>query len=176
MAPASNRNGKQLKDSPLLQSSHDDLSYSGIYDCPICRHGQIAGLTLMDAFACSFCRHIFTANLADQSLQVVDSSQPMSWRWTGRRWKAAYRDGVNLTLLVWLVGTVLVVVPASLVWLSAYMFPPLPDSRWAWFPMAWFGATLAVHLMMVAWLLVEHFQLPFYVAGKIRLQQLLNRQ
>ena len=31
-----------------------DLNYQDTYICPVCRHGQIAALTLMDAFACDF--------------------------------------------------------------------------------------------------------------------------
>ncbi|HEY9645238.1 MAG TPA: DUF2396 family protein, partial [Chroococcidiopsis sp.] len=103
------------------------LSYDESYLCPICRHGQISSLVLMDAFACNFCRHIFTANLAEQTVQVVDSSQPMSWRWNGRTWRFAHQpDDLNLTVMIWLIGAVLVMLPSALVWLSAYTFPPLP--------------------------------------------------
>lgn len=152
------------------------LDFQGQYLCPVCRHGQIAGLTLMDAFACGFCRHIFTANLNDQSLQVVDSSQPMSWRWNGRTWQVAHRDEFNLTAVIWIVSTVLVVLPPTLVWLSAYTFPPMPDSAWAWFPIAWAIGTFTIHFLMVFWLMAEHYQLPLYVASKIRLQQLLRQR
>jgi hypothetical protein len=154
----------------------DSLSYSGTYLCPVCRYGQITGLTLMDAFACNFCRHIFTANLPEQTVQVVDSSQPMSWRWNGRGWKVAYRDDFDLTFIIWLISGAVVVVPSALVWLAAYTFPPLPGSPWAWFPMVWVGCTFLVHLFMVSWLLVEHYQLPLYVMTKIKLQQLLMRR
>jgi hypothetical protein len=152
------------------------LDYQGVYLCPICRHGHIMGLTLMDAFACDFCRHIFTANLSAQSVQVVDSSQPMSWRWNGRRWNAAYRDEINLTVVIWLVSGALTIFPPSLVWLSAHTFPPLPHSPWAWFPMVWVGCTFLIHFLMVSWLMIEHYQVPFYVSSKIRVQQLLGRR
>ncbi|MDX2213555.1 MAG: hypothetical protein SFY66_09720 [Oculatellaceae cyanobacterium bins.114] len=156
--------------------SGDDrpLSYQKTYICPICRHGQIAELTLMDAFACDFCRHIFTANLTEQSVQVVDSSQPMSWRWNGRNWRVAYQDDFNVTVLIWLFGVVLVVVPGAIVGLSAYTFPPLPDSPWDWFPMTWVACTFLVHLVMVVWVMVEHYQVPWYIAGKIRVRSLLG--
>ncbi len=156
--------------------SHRPLSFQDEYLCPVCRHGQIANLTLMDAFACDFCRHIFTANLNDQSVQVVDSSQPMSWRWNGRAWQVAHRDEFNLTLVIWIVSIFLVVLPPTLVWLSAYTFPPLPDSGWAWFPIAWAIGTFAIHFFMVFWLMAEHYQLPLYVASKIRLRQLLGQR
>ena len=152
------------------------LDYQGTYICPICRHGHISALTLMDAFACNFCRHIFTANLTAQSVQVVDSSQPMSWRWNGRTWRAMYQDDPSLTLVIWIVGAVLVTLPASIVWVMAYLFPPLPGSRWAWFPNVWLGCTLGIHLLMVAWLLAEHYQLPLYIANRIRLRAWLGRR
>lgn len=161
------------------QPPHPDsrsLNFESVYVCPVCRHGQIANLVLMDAFACDFCRHIFTANLADQTVQVVDSSQPMSWRWSGRGWQVAHRDELDLTLVIWLVSAALVVLPSSLVWLSAHTFPPLPDSAWAWFPTVWVGCTFLIHFLMVSWLIVEHYQLPLYVATKIRLRQLFGRR
>jgi hypothetical protein len=130
----------------------------------------------MDAFACNFCRHIFTANLQEQSVQVVDSSQPMSWRWNGRNWQIAYRDDINLTVVIWIIAIVLTVLPSSLVWLSAYTFPPLPGSPWSWFPKVWVICTLLVHLGLVAWLMVEHYQFPIYIAIKIRLRGLFERR
>jgi len=152
------------------------LNFQDSYLCPICRHGSITGLTLMDAFACDFCRHIFTANLQEQTVQVVDSSQPMTWRWTGRRWMSgAWQDG-QMTALIWLVGGAVVVLPPTLVGLSVYTFPPLPDSRWAWFPMTWAIATLVLHFLMVGWLLAEHYQFAPYVMGKIWMRHRFGRR
>ncbi|HEY9619003.1 MAG TPA: hypothetical protein V6C78_01475 [Crinalium sp.] len=175
--PAPEQRGYSSAKVPAVAIAETDgLSYQGVYTCPICRHGQISGLTLMDAFACNFCRHIFTANLQAQSVQVVDSAQPMSWRWNGRNWQVAYRDDLNLSLVVWLVALVLVALPTGIVWLSAHTFPPLPNSPWAWFPLVWVGCTFLVHFGLVAWLMAEHYQLPFYVAGKIRLRALFGRR
>lgn len=170
----------ESSDRLFKPASHDvvdlnRLSFSGTYTCPICRHGQISALALMDAFACSFCRHIFTANLQNQSIHVVDSSQPMAWYWNGRRWQTAHREDFNLTLVIWLVGAGFILVPTALVWLSSYTFPPLPGSRWEWFPQVWLGCTFTVHFLLVAWLLVEHYQFPLYVTAKIRLRSLLER-
>lgn len=163
--------------SPVSSSRPDaTLSYQGSYLCPICRHGQITGLTLMDAFACSFCRHIFTANVQQQTVQVVDSSQPLTWRWNGRNWQSTHQDDPSLTAVLWLIGVVLVTLPASIVWLMSYLFPPLPGSVWSWFPGIWIGCTLGVHLLMVGWLLAEHYQLPLYVASRVRLRQWLGRR
>ncbi len=84
--PAAHFNGKSSDRSGLERRS---LNFHETYICPVCRHGQIAELTLMDAFACNFCRHIFTANLREQSIHVEDSSQPMTWRWNGRNWQGS---------------------------------------------------------------------------------------
>lgn len=160
--------------STLLSESA--LNYQDSYVCPVCRHGQISAMTLMDAFACSFCRHIFSANLPTQSIQVVDSSQPMSWRWNGQKWQSVYRDAPSLTLVVWLIGIILVTLPGSIVWLSSALFPPLPTSTWAWFPKVWVICTFGIHFLMVSWLVVEHYQLPLYVSTRIRVAQWLGRR
>lgn len=152
------------------------LTLQDSYLCPVCRHGQISALTLMDAFACSFCRHIFTANLQNQTVQVVDSAQPLSWRWNGRSWQSTHRDDPSLTAIVWFASIVLVLLPAGIVWLMSYLFPPLPNSLWSWFPSVWLGFTLGIHLLMVSWLLAEHYQFSLYVASRVRLRGWLNRR
>ncbi|GAB4159823.1 MAG: hypothetical protein Fur0046_39110 [Cyanobacteria bacterium J069] len=169
----------QSKRSPYSRkhpnSRQRPLNFGDRYTCPACRHGEITGLTLMDAFACNFCRHIFTANLSEQSVQVADSVQPMIWRWTGWNWQSAYQADPNLTTFVWLIAGMLVVLPTGIVWLSSYTFPPLPGSPWAWFPVVWVSITLSAHLLMVGWLLAEHYQFPPYISSKVRLRHLLDR-
>jgi hypothetical protein len=147
------------------------LSYQDVYLCPICRRGKIEALTLMDAFACNFCRHIFTANLREQSVHVEDSSQPMTWRWTGRTWQAANQPDRDLTTIIWLVGSTLMIMPPTLIWLTYHIFPPLDGSTWQQFPMVWVGVTFTLHFLLVAWLLAEHHQVPFYIMWKVRWQQ-----
>ncbi|MFZ4675399.1 MAG: hypothetical protein ACOYM4_06830, partial [Nodosilinea sp.] len=67
-----------------------NLEAGETYECPVCRHGQIQPMTLMDAYACSFCRHIFAVNLDQQTVHVVDKVQSMGWRWQGWRWQPLY--------------------------------------------------------------------------------------
>jgi hypothetical protein len=147
------------------------LEADGSYLCPACRHGHIQQMVLMDAFACNFCRHIFTANFTEQTLHIADSSQSMAWKWTGRRWQSVYPQAATLAPIVWVIGGVVVVMPSLLIWLSSYLFPPLPGSRWSWFPMLWAGMTLAFHLMLAGWLIAEYYQLPLYVSSKMKLRQ-----
>lgn len=151
------------------------LSYEGTYSCPICRHGEIQALFLTEAFACNFCRHIFTANEAAQTLQVVDSAQPMGWRWSGQHWRSLSQN-TDLTVLIWIIGLLLMVVPPGVLWLGLYIFPPLPGSPGAQLPYAWVLLTFLTHASIVLWLAIEHYQPPLYVMAKLRLQQLLDQQ
>lgn len=146
------------------------LDFKDVYPCPICRHGEIAGLVLTDAFACNFCRHIFTADLEENTLRVEDSSQPLSWRWNGRHWQSVHREDFDLTLVIWVVGLALVVFPPTLVWFSYGSFRQVTPASYAFFPTFWTGLTLVCHLLLVGWLLAEHYQFPLYIAGKIRLR------
>lgn len=158
-----------------LDLSKSGLNFQGIYPCPICRHGQISELALMEAFACNFCRHIFTADLLAQSLRVEDSSQAYVWCWTGDRWRPARPDNYPLTLLVWIGSLLLILLPPGLIWLSYHTFPPLPDSPWYWFPILWAITTFCLHTGFVFWLLAEHQQLSLYVILKVRLQRLVGQ-
>lgn len=149
------------------------LSTQGVYTCPVCRHGEITTLTLMDAFACNFCHHIFTANLAEQSVQVVDSSQALVWRWNGQSWRSAYQRSADLTGLVWVGGAVLTVVPPLLIGLPAYMFPPLEVSSLN-IPLIFTGLAFFAHLTIAVWLVAEHHQFPLYMTLRVRLGNLLG--
>lgn len=157
----------------MLESK--SLNYHDVYSCPVCRYGQIEALTLTEAFACNFCRHIFTANLNEQLLIMADTSPSMTWRWTGRNWKIAHQKDWELTLVVWMLGIALVTFPTLIVGLSAYIFPPDEDSYQSSFPIVWLGLTFVSHLILVVWLLAESYQLPFYTVVKVKLRNLLNR-
>jgi rubredoxin len=150
------------------------LEMNDSYICPICRHGHLSPIVLMDAYSCNFCRHIFTADLSEQTIRVEDSSQPTTWRWLGTKWQATNQIDVDLTIAVWLVGAIISILPPTLIWLSSHTFPPMEGTSWYWFPTVWIALSFSIHFLMVAWLLVEHYQLPFYVALKVRLGNLLG--
>lgn len=150
------------------------LEPAGDYLCPACRNGQLASMVLMDAFACNFCRHIFEANLEQQTLHVVDSTQPLGWRWLGHRWQPLHQqDGVALILGA--LGALLLVLPAGLIAGSAYLFPPLEGSRGASVPLVWATATLAAHGLIVLWLVAERYQLPPYIMARVWLRRWRER-
>jgi hypothetical protein len=175
--PIVRRNAVNSGKHPLGVQERRSLDYGGTYICPVCRHGQISTLPLMDAFACNFCRHIFTADLRNQTVRVEDSSQPVTWRWNGRGWQgAATHVDVDLRIIIWLIGTALVTLPPGLIWLSSHTFPPMRGSAWYWFPTVWVCLAFLSHFLFVAWLFVEHYQVPFYITCKIRLQDWLGRR
>lgn len=160
--------------SPSTTSpAHRTLAYGGDYLCPVCRHGNITTLTLMDVFACNFCNHLFTANLEQQTLHAADSSQPMAWRWTGGTWRSIHQKMDDTTGLIWFIALVLVIFPPAIIGLCAYMFPPINSTSWN-FPILWTGLTFLVHASLVSWLLVEYYQVPAYIALKTQLRQFVN--
>jgi rubredoxin len=151
------------------------LDYHDSFPCPVCRYGKISTLSLMDAFACDFCRHIFTANLEQQSLKMIDSSLPLTWYWNGGQWQGTARSGVETGWETWVLATAFVIFPPALVGVSAYLFPPLPGSPLSWLPVFWTGLTFLLHLACVLWLVVEYYQFPLLIFMRTWTQQLLQR-
>lgn len=160
--------------SPADLSSGDllrTLNFHDTYTCPVCGHGELSVLTLTEAFACSFCRHIFSANLDSQLLQMVDSVQPMVWFWTGERWRQSGRPDGHITAVVWSFALAIACLPALLIMLSNYMFPPIDSNGLTQFSVIWTVATLLAHAGIVLWLIAEHYQWPWYVTTKIKLSR-----
>lgn len=151
------------------------FSFSDVYPCPVCRHGEIAALPLMEAFACNFCRHIFTANLEQQVLKMADSQLPLTWQWNGRTWKGVQREGLELSWGYWIAAIAFVAIPTTLVGLSAYLFPPLPGSPLFWLPTIWIGLTFLSHLICIIWLVLEYYQFPLSMYLRAVTQRLFAR-
>lgn len=147
------------------------LAYEESYRCPACGSGELNAIAMMDVFACNFCRHMFTANLQTQSVQIADSLQPMAWQWNGWRWRTAQQNSTTAAL-VWSFASVLTVVPVAIIAISNYIFPPLEGSN---FPLMWTGLTLSCHSVMSGWLLAEYHRWPWYISSRIRLQRLGDR-
>lgn len=163
-----------MNPAPKPLSQKHRLDYKDVYPCPICRHGEITSLVLTEAFACNFCRHIFTADMDENTVRVEDSSQPLSWRWNGRQWQSVHREDFDLTLVIWVVGLALIVFPPTLVWFTYRSWPPLPSPTLL--PMLWTAVTFTAHLFLVAWLLAEHYQFPPYISSKIHLRTWLEHR
>ncbi len=132
-------------------------------------------MVMMETLSCSFCRHIFSADLSQQILRVEDTIPKSAWTWQGDRWTSRNSGNEDLTQLVWFTSAFMVVVPTSLMGLSAYIFPPIGGLQWNSFSVVWSGVTFGSHLLIATWLLVEHYQLPGYVAAKITLQRMIEQ-
>jgi len=134
------------------------LNYSQTYPCPLCLRGEIQAFPLMDAFGCNFCRHIFSANLEEQVVDLADGQVPRRWYRQGQEWITKDQD------VLWgygLLGLVLIILPTTIVGLGVYCFPPLPHSRLSWLPNLWIWLTLIFHASFLAWLTAVYFQFPF---------------
>lgn len=160
----------------LLGRSGEPLSFQDHYPCPVCLYGRIEGLFMVDAFACNFCRHIFTVDDAQQCLCLEDHAQAMKWHWSGDRWLfLRYPISPDWLLWVWSLGVAFIATPTGLVWLSYHTFPPLPNQQGAMFPALWTGLTFLAHFTIVAWLCLEHFQWPLYVAMRLYSRRFLDQ-
>ena len=160
----------------MHSSKHSTLlSYQGVYPCPICRFSQLKVIALMDAMAFNACNHIFTADLERQQLKMADRQPPLTWHWNGKTWTGAHLEGVEWGKVYWFFSVAIVVLPTTLIGLSAYAFPPTPGSTLSWLPIAWTGLTFVSHLLIVLWLVAEFYQFPVRTYLRFRLQQLLGR-
>ena len=134
------------------------LDYSQTYSCPLCLRGEIRAFPLMDAFGCDFCRHIFSANLEEQVLDLADGQVPRRWYRKGNQWITKDQE------TFWgygLFGLILIILPTAIVALGAYCFPTLPNSPLSWLPKLWVVLTLIFHLSFLIWLAAVYFQFPF---------------
>lgn len=161
-----------------MHNSHNSakcFSLEGVYPCPVCRVGEISALSLMDAMACHFCRHIFTVNVEKQRLQMADRQPPLIWRWNGRMWVGAHLQGVEFGWTYWVASAVFILLPSTLMGFAAYAFPPLPDSPLSWLPTVWTGLTFFSHLTIVGWLVIEFYQFPVVAYLRAMRQRLTER-
>jgi hypothetical protein len=138
----------------------DRFHPQGVYPCPVCRHGEITAMPLMETFACSFCQHIFSTNLDKQLIKMVDSQLPLTWYWSGKSWKGIEREGVEFGWSYLILSLAFVLIPTGIVSLSVYLFPPMPESPLSWLPFIWMGLTFLSHLTCLVWLVLEYYQFP----------------
>jgi len=151
------------------------FNYQSEYPCPVCRLGQIKVLPLMDAMACDFCNHIFTANLEKQQLQMPSRQPPLTWRWNGRNWTGAQLENMELSWVYWLAAAALVLLPTALIGLTVYAFPPTPGTPLSWLPRVWVWLAFLSHLTIIGWLVIEFYQFPVGVYLRVMRQHLLRR-
>lgn len=146
------------------------LDYEQSYPCPVCRHGQLDRLVLMDAFSCSFCHHIFSANLTQQSICLADSNPAIGWRWTRQRWRPLHHPDIDFPLGIWILCGGFTLLPPTIIWVMHHIFPPLADGSGSQVPLLWIGIVCLTHGLIALWILAEFYQLPLYLSWKLRLQ------
>ena len=135
----------------------------GEYSCPVCRHGKVSEMLMMEAFSCNFCQHIFTTNFEKQLLKMADSQLPLTWYWNGKTWKGIHREGVEIGWSYIAVALAFVLLPTAIVGSGMYLFPASPDSLLYWLPLAWTAVTFCAHLFCVVWLIIEYYQFPIFL-------------
>ena len=138
----------------------DRFTIHGEYPCPVCRHGKVNRMALMEAFACNFCQHIFTTNFEKQLMKMADSQLPLTWYWNGKNWKGIQREGTDIGWGYVIIGLAFVAFPTGIIGLGTYLFPPLPDSPLSWLPLFWAILTFIAHLSCLVLLVIEYYQLP----------------
>ncbi len=111
--------------------------------CPVCRHGKLSNIVMMDALACDLCNNIFSPDLKNQLLELEGSPTVIRWEWDGRHWRAPYGQGISWG--VKLAAAAFVIFPTALIAISAFRFRPLPGSPLSWFPLFWLGTTFVCH-------------------------------
>jgi hypothetical protein len=149
------------------------LRYEDNYPCPFCRQGQIRCLYLMEVFSCDLCDRIFSANLAQQTLKLETGVGPRAkqWYWCGDRWRSRRQSASELIVGLQLLSIVIILLPAALIGISGYMFPPLPTQQSIGFPVLWTALTGASHLAIVLWFWLEYYQISVWVILRVRLQR-----
>jgi hypothetical protein len=152
-------------------STQPSLNSHDVYSCPICRHGQVSSLPLMDVFGCNLCGRLLQLDVKQQSLKTIDGSSPLVWYWNGRGWQGLPRSRGQLGWEAKLLAISLVVLPTAIMGLSAYLFAPTPVQFLDWFPFVWTGLTFMLHLLMVLGLMADYYQFPVvaYLRGVNRL-------
>ncbi len=147
----------------IYPNVHNNLNLGSVYYCPVCRHGELSAMPLMEAMGCNFCRHIFTVNLERQLLKMADSHVALTWHWDGRSWKGLQKEGFEPDWFYWLAGVAFVLIPPLIVGFGAYLFPPLADDPLYWVPFVWTPLTFFCHLICLLWLVVEYYQFPVWI-------------
>ena len=167
----------QLKQ--LWHRKRDRHSVDPYHHCPLCSHGTLSTIAMMDAMSCDFCRHIFSIDL-DQPLieppvlKIEDTAYPLSWQWTGQQWKAQAQAEPQLLRWLWSLCAAIILIPSGLMSLAVHLFPPTPHSRGAWFSSLWLGLTILAHVTIAFWLLCEHYQWPIYQRLKLFYERRIN--
>ena len=178
MSNAQNFHSSSRSRKDLLQQEWSEFNRfhcEGTYPCPVCRHGKIDEMPLMDTFACNFCQHIFTTNYNKQLLKMADSQLPLTWYWNGKIWKGIHQEGAEVGWAYAVFGACFVLIPTIIIGMGVYFFPPINGSLLSWLPFFWTTLTFFAHLLCIVWLIIEYYQFPIFLYIKALKRKVLNR-
>lgn len=143
--------------------------------CPMCGQGELSQMVLMDTLSCPVCHHMFSWNDYQQRLEVLDISSPLNWRWTGRKWQRGPHSAQPFTSVTIIFSLIIVILPALMIEIASYIFPPLPGSHLAGFHAIWATAALTLHGAWVAWVMVESYHFSPYILAKVKTREFFQR-
>ena len=146
-----------MPNSPILSKS---LNFQEDYPCPVCHVGKISQMPMMEVMCCDFCNEIFTVNLELQQIKMPSREPALVWKWNGFKWTQAQLVGVELGWGYGLAAIAFIILPTTLIGVTAYYFPPHPYAPLSWIPSIWTVLTFLSHLAIIVWIFIEVYQFP----------------
>jgi hypothetical protein len=146
-----------MANSPIFTKS---LNFQEDYPCPVCRIGKISQMPMMEAMSCDFCHEIFTIDLELQQIKMPSREPALVWKWNGFKWSESQLVGVELGWGYSLAAIAFIILPTSLIGITAYYFPPHIYDPLSWIPFIWTALTFISHSAIIVWILIEVYQIP----------------
>ncbi|MTJ11761.1 hypothetical protein FJR11_03950 [Anabaena sp. UHCC 0187] len=147
-----------MENSPIFSKS---LNFQEDYPCPVCRIGKVSQMPMMESMYCDFCNEIFTINLELQQIKMPSREPALVWKWNGFKWTQSQLVGVDLGWGYGLAAMAFIILPTTLIGVTAYYFPPQSHVPLSWIPSIWTGLTFISHLAIIVWIFIEVYQIPF---------------
>ncbi len=138
------------------------LNFQDDYPCPVCRLGIISHMPLMDAMSCNFCQEIFAVNLELQQIKMPSREPPLVWWWNGSDWTQGRLEGVELGWGYGLAALLFIILPTTLIGITAYFLPSTPHTPLSWIPYIWTILTFILHSAIIVVIFIEVYRIPVF--------------
>lgn len=142
--------------------------------CPMCGRGHLTQMILMETLSCDLCNHMFAWNRQQERLDVLDVSSKTTWHWNGRRWQRGAYPSQPLTTITIIFALMVIVLPALMIEVAGYIFPPLPGSPFEYFHVFWAAIAFILHGSWVLWILAESYHFAPYTLAKVKAREVLS--
>lgn len=139
--------------------------------CPICGCGRLAPMTLMDAYSCTLCLHMFSWTDHEKCLEVLDASMPKSWSWNGHQWQRKKVVFQSMTAAKAMFIGFTICLPVVMIVVAGYVFWHLPNSPFTHLIMLWAAMSLIVHGGLVAWTLFASDYLSSHAIVSVQIRE-----